>query len=254
MAKRILLTGAAGNIGSAFRKYAGDRYHLRLGVHHRNKLDDPGGHEVIELDIADQRACQEACKDMEMVIHFAANIHPVSDFYDDLLEPNIKGTYNIFRAAADQGCQRVIFTSSTQAVDGYPLDVQVHPDSPVKPTNMYGVTKCFGEALAHYFAFTEGLSSIVVRIGAFDFTRWRKEPDAYLLSKFLSPRDSSHLLVQCVEVPDVQFAIVHGVSDNRFKRLDITSTRELVGYNPQDDAFQIFKANLTYSERWSKKS
>lgn len=254
MAKRILLTGAAGNIGTAFRNYVGERYRLRLGVHHRSKLDDPGGHEVVELDIADPEACHKACKDMEIVIHLAANIHPSSDFYDALLESNIKGTYNIFQAAADQGCRRVIFTSSTQAVDGYPLDVQVHPDSPVRPTNMYGVTKCFGEAVAHYFAFSKGLSSIVVRIGAFDFTRWPKEANAYLLSKFISPRDSSHLLVQCVEVPDVQFAIVHGVSDNRFKRLDITSTRELLGYDPQDDAFQMFEANLTYSERWSKKS
>ena len=208
---------------------------------------------MLEFDIADLAACQEACKDMEMVIHLAANIHPVSDFYDDLLGPNIKGTYNIFRAAADQGCRRVIFTSSTQAVDGYPLDVQVHPDSAVKPTNMYGVTKCFGEAVAHYFSAAEGLSCIVVRIGAFDFSRWA-EPNAYLLSKFISPQDASHLLVQCVETPNVRFAIVHGVSNNRFKRLDITSTKELLGYTPQDDAFQLFDIDLPCSNRWNETS
>lgn len=250
MAIRILLTGAAGHIGQAFREYTGDRYRLRLGVHQRSKLEQPGTHEVVEFDIADLEACQQACQDMDMVIHLAANVHPASEFYADLLEPNIKGTYNIFRAAADQGCQRVIFTSSTQAVDGYPLDVQVHPDSPVKPTNMYGVTKCFGEAVAHYFSYAEGLSCIVVRIGSFDFSKWVPKPDEYLLSKFLSPRDASHLLVQCVEAQNVRFAIVHGVSNNRFKRLDITSTKELLGYAPQDDAFQVFNINLPYSQRW----
>jgi hypothetical protein len=42
----------------------------------------------------------------------------------------------------------------------------------------------------------------------------------------------------------VPFAIVHAISNNRFKRLDITSTRELFGYAPQDDAFEIFQADL----------
>jgi len=51
-------------------------------------------------------------------------------------------------------------------------------------------------------------------------------------------------LVRCVEAADVQFAIVHGISDNRFKRLDLTSTRNLLGYAPQDDAFDIFADHL----------
>lgn len=40
------------------------------------------------------------------------------------------------------------------------------------------------------------------------------------------------------------FAIVRGISNNRFKRLDLTTTRELLGYAPQDDAFDIFQADL----------
>ena len=51
-------------------------------------------------------------------------------------------------------------------------------------------------------------------------------------------------LVRCVEAADVQFAIVHGISDNRFKRLDITSTRDRLEYAPQDDAFDIFGDHL----------
>ncbi|HKC76511.1 MAG TPA: hypothetical protein VKF37_20260 [Chloroflexota bacterium] len=50
--------------------------------------------------------------------------------------------------------------------------------------------------------------------------------------------------MRCVEDADVQFAIVHGISDNRVKRLDITSTRDLLGYAPQDDAFNNFGDQL----------
>jgi hypothetical protein len=55
---------------------------------------------------------------------------------------------------------------------------------------------------------------------------------------------SDQLLAQCIEAPDITFAIVHGLSENRFKRLDLTSTRDLLGYAPQDDAFAIFSETL----------
>jgi NAD+ dependent glucose-6-phosphate dehydrogenase len=238
MAKRILLTGAAGQIGTAFRNSVGERYDLRLADRHLSKLGDPGGHEVVKLEVADLKSCQEACKGVDMIIHLAADPSPTADFYGSLLNNNIKGTYNIFRAAKDQRCQRVIFASSIRAVIGHPEDVLIHPDSPVRPLDMYGVSKCFGEAVAHYFAFSEDLSSIVIRVGAFG-TEWiRENPTASSLSTFISQRDMSHLLVQCIETPNIQFTIVHGVSNNRLKRFDITNTVETLGYHPQDDAFQ----------------
>ena len=40
---------------------------------------------------------------------------------------------------------------------------------------------------------------------------------------------------QLDEVENIKFAILHGLSDNRFKRLDISDARALVGYQPQDD-------------------
>jgi nucleoside-diphosphate-sugar epimerase len=251
MPRRILLTGAAGGIGTAFLRYAGDRYWFRLADRVTHNLADAAtqGHEVLALDVAELAACQEACTTIDTVIHLAADAGPGADFYGSLLDNNVKGTYNIFRAAKNQGCRRVIFASSAQVVAGYPRDVQAHPETPVRPVNMYGVSKCFGEAVASYFAHAEGLSSIAIRIGAYDVGRYdvkglRRDPNAHILSTYVSERDLNHLLVLCVEAADVQFAIVHGISDNRFKRLDITSTRDLLGYAPQDDAFDIFGDHL----------
>ena len=61
----------------------------------------------------------------------------------------------------------------------------------------------------------------------------------------------SQLLMRCIETPGVSFAIVHGVSDNRFKFLDLTDTRQVLGYCPQDDAFQLFDTQLLYSDNWA---
>jgi hypothetical protein len=66
----------------------------------------------------------------------------------------------------------------------------------------------------------------------------------------VSKRDLAHLLVQCIEVEDMPFAIVQAVSNNRYKRMDITSTVAQVGYQPQDDAFQRFDTGITDGMRW----
>jgi len=236
----VLLTGAAGRIGRAFREHTGERYRLRLADRDMSKLGDPHGHAVFALDAADPAACQAACADMDAVIHLAADPSPAADFYGSLLDNNIKATYNIFRAAKDQGCRRVIYASSIRALEGYPQGAPLAPDLPARPIDMYGASKCFGEATAHAFASGEGLSSIVIRVGTFD-PQWReRNHSAAGLSRIISARDMSQLLVCCVETPDIPFAIVHGVSDNRIKRLDITSTKELLGYAPQDDGFELY--------------
>lgn len=238
MSRRVLLTGAAGLVASAFREYAGERYWLRLADRVTERLADARsqGQEIFELDIADLEACQRACQDMDTVIHLAADPSEKATFYGSLLDNNVKGAYNIFRAAKDQGCRRVIFASSIHAVEAYPLDTQIHPSMPVRPADMYGVCKCFGEAMASYFAYTEGLSSIAIRIGAFDNNLLTRDR----LNIYISRRDLCHLLVQYIETPNIQFALVHGVSNNRFKRLDLMETRALLNYEPQDDAFEIF--------------
>jgi nucleoside-diphosphate-sugar epimerase len=250
MARNVLLTGAGGRIGTAFRAFVGDRYDLRLVDRDASKVVDAGDYPVIEAELSDLAACQEVCAGIDTVVHLAADANAHADFYESLLDNNVKACYNIFRAAKDQGCKRVIWASSIQVIEGYPLDVQAHPESPIKPMNMYAAAKAFGEAMCHYFAYAEGLSCIAVRVGAYEHEG--QIPNGRMLSAFVSKRDLSHLLVQCIEVEDLQFAILHGVSDNRFKRMDITSTRALVGYRPTDDSFQMFDKCITDTERWMK--
>ncbi len=82
----------------------------------------------------------------------------------------------------------------------------------------------------------EGLSVIALRIGAFQpHAQVRDESAANLLDAWVSRRDLQQLIERCIEVENLQFAIFHGLSNNRFKRLDISDARVLVGYDPQDD-------------------
>ena len=179
---RVLLTGTGERIGSSFRRHAGDRYAFRLAERPGKAIPEPAGHETIALEVADLAACRGACAGMDVVLHLAADPSPSADFYGSLLDSNIKGAYNIFRAARDAGCRRVVFASSIQAVEGYPRDRQLTPGDPVRPCNMYGASTCFGEAVAHTFAVAEGLPSVCLRIGAYEAGSRRGRADATLLS------------------------------------------------------------------------
>jgi nucleoside-diphosphate-sugar epimerase len=241
--RRVLVTGAAGNIGSYFARHAHRRYDLRLMVHGDEKPErieriHKFGR-VVEGDITKLDQMTSLCAGTDTVLHLAANASPRATWVE-LLGPNIVGTYNTFVAAKAAGCRRVIYASSIHAVSGYPVDVQVKTSEPVNPGDLYGVTKCFGEALARYMAEQENLSSICLRIGAFQPREAAEKFDGIeMADAWVSRRDLQQLIERSIDVVELRFAILHGLSDNRFKRLDIADARQLVGYAPQDDLTEV---------------
>ncbi|MED4583042.1 NAD(P)-dependent oxidoreductase [Brevibacillus choshinensis] len=245
---KIAIIGASGRIGSTLAEFLKDRYSLRLADLDLSKLEpyQASKHEIQELNVADLDACQIVCKGIDVVIHLAGDPSPDAGFYESLLENNIKGTFNMFRAAKDQGVQRIIFASSAQTIEGYPLDAQIYSDMPTRPRNLYGVSKCFGESLASYFAYSEGLQSIVVRIGSYDsFQPDAKQLTARDMSAYISPQDLCDLLLKAIQAEELPpFTILHGISDNRFKRLNLDESKKRVGYAPKSDAFQLSQIPL----------
>ena len=242
MMKTILITGARGRIGSALVKHMDTletAYDLRLTD---LDIEDERGTRV---DVTDLASCRMACEAVDTVIHLAAVASPEASF-DEILPTNIVGTYNIFRAASEAGVRRIVYASSAQVVAGYPLDVQVRTDMPVCPRNLYGVSKAYGEALAAYYAYQRQVEVVAVRIGAFEYKGDWAQMSARDLSAWAEPEDLCSLLVRCIEAEMAEgpFLIAHGISDNRFKRLDLSDTRSLLGYHPQADAFEEWEIDL----------
>jgi NAD(P)-dependent dehydrogenase (short-subunit alcohol dehydrogenase family) len=235
--RKVLVTGAAGRIGSYFARHSHQRYALRLMVRELNEKSAPlkPFGEIVTGDISDLARMKELCAGIDTVLHLAASPSP-SSTWDELLPANISGTYNTMVAAKACGCRRVVFASSIHAVSGYPADVQVKTTDPVNPGDLYGVSKCFGEALGRYMAEKENLSVIALRIGAFQPLEAARQPHSlHMLDAFVSHRDLNQLMQRSIDAEHLQFGIFHGLSDNRFKRLDISDARELLGYQPQDD-------------------
>ena len=210
-------------------------------VFHPEEEAEPirGFGEVVQGDITDLASIKRACDGVDTVLHLAGEPSP-SATWDVLKAINVEGTYNTMVAAKAAGCRRLIFASSIHAVSGYPADRQVMADNPVNPGDLYGVTKCFGEAMGRYMAEQQGLSVIAVRICAFQpLEKAQDEGSLPMLDAYISPRDMTQLFCRCIDDTKLRFAIVHGLSDNSFKRLDLAETRELLGYHPQDDLTEL---------------
>jgi nucleoside-diphosphate-sugar epimerase len=237
--RSVLVTGAAGRIGSYFAEHGHAKYRLRLTDRdfggRRSALERYG--EILEGDLSDLGFLKKACEGIDTLLHLAANPNP-SAVWRELVDANIVGAYHAFVAARAAGCRRIVFASSIHAVSGYPASVQVKTSEPVNPGDLYGVTKCFGESLGRYLAEQEGVSFIALRIGAAHPVERMQESDLLpLMDTLISYRDLDQLIHRCIDAENVRFAIVHALSGNQFNRLDISESRERFGYEPQDDFF-----------------
>lgn len=238
--KKVLITGGFGKIGKYFVQNFNNRYEIRVADISTENNVFSRNVEVIKADLSDYPVCLQLCEGIDIVIHLAGIVDPISES-DEILETNIKTTQNIFKASVKSECKRIIFASSAQTIESYPEDIQINKNMLVKPKNIYGVSKCFGEALAAYHAYQNNLPAICLRIGAYEFPRDFTEMNKRDLSAFLHPDDFNQLLVGCIETENIKYEVLNAISDNRYKRLDINESKEKVGYNPKSDAFELFK-------------
>jgi len=161
--KKIVLTGAAGRLGSYLREPL-------------TKLAD----ELVSTDIVDnigdlykgerfQQGDLASLDDMlaildgaEMVVHMGACADEAP--FDELLGPNFIGAYNIWEAAHRKGLRRVVYASSIHAVGMYPKNEFINTEVRHRPDTFYGLAKCFAEDLGSMYWEKRGIESVHMRI------------------------------------------------------------------------------------------
>ncbi len=240
--RSLLVTGAGGRIGGEIISLLAEHFDLRLmmGDAGEESVPDLREHgEVVVARLEDPASLKPVFAGMDTVLHMAAVPH-ASATWEEVLRDNIIGLRNAMEAAREAGCRRVVFTSSIHAVWGRASEAIARADGPVRPTSLYGVSKCFGEAYGRYLAETGVMDVICLRLGAFmPATRVKKRWSPGHCAMWLSPRDFAQAVILSVKDTRLCFGIFNVVSDNREKRLDIEETRRVLGYAPVDDAFAI---------------
>jgi uronate dehydrogenase len=226
---RVLITGAAGTIGRALRQGLRGRVSA-LRLLDVAPLGAPRpGEELLTADVRDQKAVTAAMDGVDATVHLAGIPH--EDSFDRILETNVAGTYNLYEAARNQGCPRVVFASSLHVTGFYDASDRISPQMPVRPDSFYGVSKACGENLARLYADKHGLQVVCVRIGTFA----ERPTTPRHLSTWLSPRDAVELFWRSLVAPDIGFSVVYGTSATRRGWWD-PGPVERLGYRPVDDA------------------
>ena len=232
--KKLVLTGAAGQLGSRLREPLSKMCDTLVST---DLADDVGtlyeGETYVKADLSSLDAMVDLLKGADMVVHFGA----IGDEapWDDILQSNIIGAYNVWEAAYRNGVKRVVYASSVHAVGMHKKTDTIGLDAPHRPDTYYGLAKCFSEDLASLYWDKRGIESVCMRIFS-----CAPATNARSIGTWLSYDDLIHLVERSVDSPVVGFSIVYGISNNDRAVVDNTKAAHL-GYRPKDNAEQFAK-------------
>jgi uronate dehydrogenase len=224
--KTILMTGAAGRIGTFLRPELVGKYRLRLSDI-KPIRDLRPGETFVRADISKLSDMLRVTKGVDAVVHFGGQSGEHD--WDHILSANIIGFYNALEAARRNGVKRFLVATSNHAVGFYRCDQTIDHRVYPKPDSRYGVSKVFNEALASLYADRYGMQMFCMRIGNVNHA----PIDRRRLAIWISGRDMAQLVTIGIEQPDLRFEIVYGISDNARAWFDNSNAHRL-GYRPQD--------------------
>jgi uronate dehydrogenase len=229
--QRVVLTGAAGTMGTVLRAALAPRVGTLVSSDLRAISELADNEQSVPADLLDPAAVMALLAGADTVLHLGGIADEAP--FATLAGPNLTGTFNLLEAARRQGVRRVVYGSSNRITGMYsPQDVLTGAE-PVRPDGLYGVTKAFGEALGRLYVDRFGLQFVAVRIGSFE----QRPADARQLSTWLSHRDAIELFAAALSVTgDIGFHVTYGVSANRRSFWSSARGDERLGWTPLDDA------------------
>ena len=230
--KKIVLTGAAGRLGSYLREPLTKLADQLVSTDINSDIGKLyTGETFVKANLEDLKAFEKMLKGAEMVVHFGAFVDEAP--FEKLLGPNFIGAYNIWEAARRNNVRRVIYASSIHAVGMYPKNETISINAPHRPDTFYGLAKCFAEDLGRMYWEKCGLESVCLRI-----LSCAQVTSTRALGSWLSYDDLIHLVTRAVDTPTTEFSIIYGVSKNDRSPIN-NSESKFLGYRPKDNA-EIF--------------
>ncbi len=227
--EKILVTGAAGGVGTRLRRLMKGLYPSIRWSDIRKPDDVGAGEDFVTADLADRAAVEKIVTGIEGIVHLGG--FSIEGPWETILNSNIIGCYNLFEAARRAGVKRVVFASSNHAMGFYPRTKRIGGDVTVRPDSRYGVSKAFGEALGALYADKHGLRVTCLRIGNVGDA----PADQRRLAIWLKPEDLVQLIRIGLEHRDIHFEIFYGASDNADAWWDNSNARRF-GYKPTGKA------------------
>ena len=165
---KLVITGGAGKVGQWLVRELLAHRGYEITVFDRTPGPERGEVKYLVGDIQDLGEVIEAMAGADAVIHLAAIHNPNIATATVTYETNVIGTFNVHHAAFRLGVKRVI-SASSNAVVGWsygenfmPDYLPIDEDHPVRPVDVYGLSKEIGETIARSYT-RKGLETVVLR-------------------------------------------------------------------------------------------
>ena len=243
--KKLVLTGAAGRLGSYLREPLSELCDNLVSTDLVEKIGSTySGETYIKADLANFDEVNALMDGAEMIVHFGALSD--EDTFDEILSSNIIGAYNVWEAAARNHVNRVIYASSIHAVGMYPKNEHIGINVPHRPDTFYGLAKCFAEDLASLYWDKKQVEAVCLRI-----LSCAKVTSSRALGSWLSYDDLILLVKRAIDAPTTGFSIIYGVSNNDRTPVD-NSEASFLGYKPKDNAEQYADKILRNANKVNK--
>jgi uronate dehydrogenase len=238
MFKRILLTGASGNLGEQLRQgLKGQSQHLRMSDRAPLRAPPLEAHEeFIACNLNDKEGVIKLAAEVDAIVHFGGVSTEHS--FEEVLEGNIKGIFHVYEGARIHGVKRVVFASSNHAIGFHKQSDIIDSDCAKRPDSYYGLSKAYGEDLSRFYFDRYGIETVCLRIGS----SFPEPIDQRMLITWLSFGDLCELVRCSLNAPTVAHTIVFGASNNRDKWWDNSKVAHL-GFKPKDNT-ESFRAAM----------
>jgi nucleoside-diphosphate-sugar epimerase len=234
---RVLITGAAGYLGRGLRQpFEREGYTLRL----MDIAPFESPHEKFIGDVAQLESVRKAVAGMDAMViaHMAprrpdAYVTPVVPF-----DVNVKGTANLFFAAAQSNVRKVVLISSTGVTVGHSAAASGlehgHLVGP-KSKDMYGLTKVLQEVMAEQFSREYGIGVSVLRVGHIVDQDAMQNKYGRKITTFefslTDRRDIGEVARLCLERSDIKYEVFNVMSTDESRSIaDVQHTCDFLGW------------------------
>lgn len=243
--KKVVVTGGSGRLGRFVVERLNGKYEVEVID---MKPSDVPGVAFKNVDITNLAALTDAFRGVDAVIHLAAVPNPRTSSPETCFRVNTQGTWAVLQAAEDAGVQRVVVASSDSATGLHynpknwsPQYLPVDEKHPIRPSEVYSLSKEVTESIAKCFAARGKTEVLVIRPGHIVF-----EPEYpelkdrgsdvhnYHLWGYVAPQDVAQGMQLALEHPDGSYdCFFIGAADGLNERPTLEMYEERLGTVPE---------------------
>ena len=255
---KVLVTGAGGFLGRGLVVPFAEcgRHELRL-------MDvtpfEDSAHEVVIGDVADLQTVRSAVDGVDALViaHMAQQQKKSYATPTVPFDANVKGTANLFFAAAERGIRRVVLISTTGVLHRHERPGQFfHRDLPLGSRGLYGLTKICQEVVAEHYHRNEGFEVACLRLGYIVDADLAEDkygkPVTERNWQLSDRRDIGSAALAAMELPDLGWEVLFVMStDESMAHADTAYTRSRLGWRPAH-RFKHLPPSKAMKERFGK--